>query len=114
MVKNIKSIIVARRRQRVFALDQIWLWIAICVAAAARRRRQAQSLPTPGQARHEAQPESKPLSFSFSLLLQPQDMRAQPIEALLGDIANQRILVAGQGRSDLGPILRFQRLEGGR
>ena len=41
-------------------------------------------------------------------------MRAQPIEALLGDIAKQRILVAGQGRSDLGPILRFQCLEGGR
>src|SRR6266496_814738 len=54
------------------------------------------------------------LSFSFSLLLQPQNMRAQRIEPLFGDIAEQRILMTGYSRSDLCPILRLEGPKRGR
>ena len=54
------------------------------------------------------------LSLGFSLLLQPQYMRTQRIEARFGDIAEQRILVTGYSRSNLRPILRLKSLKRGR
>ena len=54
------------------------------------------------------------VSFGFSLLLQLQDTRSQRVERLFGRLAKQRILMAGQRRGDLRPILRLQSLEGGR
>src|SRR6266702_5641472 len=58
--------------------------------------------------------EARLLSLGFSLLLQPQNMRAQRIEALFSDIAEQRILVTGCSRSDLCPIFRLKSLKRGR
>ena len=46
------------------------------------------------------------LPFGFGLLLQPQYMRTQRIEALFSDVAEQRILMTGYGRSDCRPVLR--------
>jgi len=45
--------------------------------------------------------------FGFSLLFQLQDTRSQRVERLFGRLAKQRILMIGQGRSDLYPILRL-------
>jgi hypothetical protein len=53
-------------------------------------------------------------SFGFSLLLQLKNMRSKRIEPLFGNIAEQRILTSGYGRSDLGPILGLECLKGGR
>jgi hypothetical protein len=47
------------------------------------------------------------VSFGFSLLLQPQNMRSKHIKSLFGDIAKERIPMTGQGCSDLRPILRL-------
>jgi len=45
--------------------------------------------------------------FGFSLLFQLQDARAYCVERLFGRLAEQRILMIGQGRRDLRPILRL-------
>jgi len=67
-------------------------------------------------AKHNQAPRMKArlLSFGFSLLLQPQNMWAYRIEPLFGGIAEQRILMTGDGRSDLRPILRLKGLKRGR
>ena len=54
------------------------------------------------------------LSFGFSLLLQAQNMCAQRIEPLFGDIAEQGVLTTGYGRSNLSPILRLKGFKRGR
>ncbi|MGZ5904017.1 MAG: hypothetical protein ACXWKQ_01605 [Reyranella sp.] len=58
--------------------------------------------------------EGSTISFGFGLSFQLQDARPYRVERLFGRLAEQRILIAGQGRSDLGPVLRLQSLEGGR
>src|SRR5262245_55531822 len=55
--------------------------------------------------------EGSRISFGFSLLFQLQDTRAQRIERLFGRVAEQWILVNGQGRRDLRPVLSLQSLE---
>ena len=54
------------------------------------------------------------LSFGFSFLLQPQNMCSQHIEPALDEIAKQRIVVDGQGRCDLVPILGLKYVQGDR
>lgn len=53
-------------------------------------------------------------AFGFGFLLQLQDMCSQSLESRFRGIAEQRVLVRGQGRRDFGPILRPQRLHGRR
>ena len=53
------------------------------------------------------------IAVDFSLVCQLRDTRSQRVERLFGGVAEQRIVMTGQGRRDLRPILRFQSSEGG-
>jgi hypothetical protein len=44
------------------------------------------------------------------LVLQFQDMRAQPVNALLVGVAEQRVLAAGQAYRDVSPVTGLQGL----